>query len=191
MLDRYQWANEDYDLSWTVAAVEGRTEAEVIRAYGGDPEHPIGSMTFADTVTLVPEEELGEWFVIQTMTTGRHVVALENNGWLGTRPELAERVTADGGTFFSVQWSPVASRIVQAEDSKLLADFEPLFAGEDTGELVPQWAREAVFAADGLRAAMLQAMEEQAGLTFDRTWLEAPLRTYRVSEGTAKNGGPF
>lgn len=181
MLDRYQWANEDFDLSWTVAAVEGRTEAEVIQAYGGDPEHPIGSMPFADTLNLVPEEELGEWFVIQTMTTGRRVVVLENNGWLGTSPELAERVTADGGKYFSVQWSPVASRIVQAEGGKLLADFEPLFADQGSGELVPQWAHEVVFAADGLRAAMLLAMEEQAGLGFEKVWLNAALPTYRAS----------
>jgi hypothetical protein len=184
MLDRYRWANEDHDLSWTVAAVEGRTEPEVIRAYGGDPDHPLGSMTFADTLDLVPEEELGEWFVIQTMTTGRHVVVLENNGWLGARPELAERVTAKGGKFFSVQWSPVASRIVQAENGKVLADFEPLFTDQDTAELVPQWAHEAVFAAEGLRAAMLAAMEEQAWVGFEPRWLGEDLAAYRVQQAS-------
>lgn len=184
MLDRYQWANEDYDLSWTVAAVEGRPEAEVIRAYGGDPNHPIGLMPFADTMALVSEEDLGDYGFIQTMATGRHVVVLENNGWLGSRPELAERVTADGGKFFSVQWSPVTSRIVQAENGKLLADFEPLFANEDTDELVPQWAHEAVFTADGLRAAILLALEEQAGARVERVWLEQELAVYRVQQAS-------
>ena len=117
MLDRYQWANEDYDLSWTVAAVEGRPEAEVIRAYGGDPNHPIGSMPFADTMALVPEEDLGDYGFIQTMATGRHVVVLENNGWLGSRPELAERVTADGGAGGSVRAAPHAGHVTASSGS--------------------------------------------------------------------------
>lgn len=46
---------------------------------------------------------------------------------------------------------------------------------------MPQWAHEAVFAADGLRAAMLLAMEEQAGVGFERGWLSMELPTYNVA----------
>ena len=126
-------ADDDDDLAWTVAVVGGRTKAEVVLAYGGDPERPIGSLRFDATFDLVPEDDLGRYFFIQTLTDGDHVVVLENNGWAGADAGLACRVSRDGGTFFSVYWSPSGTRIVQAADGVLVADFDPLFVGQPAG----------------------------------------------------------
>lgn len=177
---RYRWVDEDQDLSWTVAAIEGLSEADVVTLYGGDPARPRGSCTFEQAG--IPQDDFGKYFHLQTVTRGRHVVAIENNGWIGRSAELAQRVSSPSSKFFSVYWSPVATHITQAEHGNLVADFEPLDAAppEQPGERLPSWLSEVIFTADGLRSTMLVAMEKQTGLVFDRRWLEQPLPTYRI-----------
>ena len=57
-MNRYDWAN-GMD-PWTASVIEGHSEAEVIRAYGGDPDHSIGTMSFAAVMDLQLRENFHE-----------------------------------------------------------------------------------------------------------------------------------
>jgi hypothetical protein len=109
--NRYGWADNE-GLLWTAAVVEGRSEAEVIRGYGGDPDHPVGAMPFAATepdlyrpvpldlpANLIPAPIDEGKVYVQILTHGRYVVALENNGFAGADPTLARRLSQSGGRF--------------------------------------------------------------------------------------------
>lgn len=181
MLERHRWVQER-DIAWTVAAVSGSSESDVIRAYGGDPDKPIGHLAFAD-VPWVPDDDMGDFFYLQILTHDKHVVAIEKNGWAGLNAHLAERAS-QGGSFFAVYWSPVATRIVEAVKGELVADFEPLLAASLTGDgdLQPAWTSEIVFTTETLEAEMMEAMEQRTGLAFDPNWLEFELTTFRIPD---------
>lgn len=178
--ERYLWVDDDFDLAWTVAVVEGATEQSAVAAYGGNRQaEPVGRMEFPQA--FVAEDDLGDYFFIQLVSLGQHTLVIENNGWLGTVPEIVQRASVGGG-FFSVYWSPSGDRIVQAVNGELVASFEPLSVGEVSGEgdVCPAWLRDVVFTTEGLHSTMLAVMEWQTGLVFDRQWLRERLPTYRI-----------
>lgn len=182
MLEQRQhhlWVDDDYDLAWTVAAIEGRTEDEVVDAYSGGRSEPVGWMEFSKA--YVPEDDLGDYFMIQILSHGRHVVVIENNGWLGTRKEIVRRASVNG-ELFSLYWSPAGDRVVQATNGTITAWFEPLSVGDASGEgdTHPDWLRDVVFTTEGLHSTMLALMEQQSGLNFNRGWLSTSLPTYRI-----------
>jgi Family of unknown function (DUF6461) len=193
--NRYDWAN-GMD-PWTASVIEDRSEAEVIRAYGGDPDHSIGTMPFAAVMDIQLREnfhdvgidgpapptqrrENGTYLYIQTIAHDRYVVVLENNGFIGTDANLARHLSQHGGRFFSVFWNVNAvTRIVQAIDGKLIADFEPLFQ-HSSGYGIPTWRTDGMFPMGRVQSGMVEAMTQQTGLVFEREWLDKPLPVYRT-----------
>jgi hypothetical protein len=178
---RYDWAeDEDIVMSWTAAVIQGQDKASVIRAYGGNPDTPIGTFRFNDA--HVPIDDVGDYLHIQVMTHDDAVIAIEPNGWAGSSETTASRASQSGGRFFSVYWSPVATRITQAVDGKIVAHFDPLNAQppERLGETLPTWLDQIIFTTEKLNATMLVAMELETGVAFDPTWLNEPMPTYRV-----------
>jgi Family of unknown function (DUF6461) len=186
--ERYLWADNDFDLAWTVAVIKGTTARDAVGAYsGGEPVEPIGQMEF--TRAFVPEDDLGDYVIIQVMPHGQHTVVIENNGWLGTSQEIAQRASSAGGQFFSVYWSPSGDRIVQAINGQLVASFEPLSIGDtgSEGDTHPEWLHDTVFSTEGLHSTMLAVLEEQTGIAFDPQWLRNELPTYRIPGGARLN----
>lgn len=188
LLERYAWADHDHGMgrinSWTVAVVEGRPAAEVVRIYGGDPDKPDGERYFAQLYYLQGDEQCGYKFHLQGVAAGDHVVALENHGYTGNLPEIARRCSADGGRFFSVYWSPSSRpQLIQAIDGRLTAYFD-LRPGEEpyTGVLAPLWISNLDVDAAKLRSTSLALMEQQTGLAFDRDWLTEVRPTYRIPD---------
>lgn len=179
--ERYLWVDDELDLSWTVAVIDGATEQTAVAAYsGGRRSEFVGRREFAQA--YVSEDDLGEYFLIQVIPQGRRIVVLENNGWLGTNREVAQRASSARGRFFSVYWSPSGDRIVQAADGEILAWFDPLSAGGTCGggDIYPGWLRDVVFSTDGLHSTMLAVLEWQTGQGFSRRWLHEELPTYRI-----------
>lgn len=181
MLERYAWA-DDHGAgieSWTVAVVEGRSPDDVVRIYGGDPDKPVGERYFAQLYYLQGDERRGYKFHLQVLTSGEHVVALENGGYTGNLPEIARRCSVDGGRFFSVYWSPSCPpQLIQAIDGQLTAYFKLA----STGEPAPPWIKDLSVDAKKLRSTALALMEQQTGLAFDRDWLTAARLTYRIPD---------
>jgi hypothetical protein len=185
LVDKYAWTTEDLDFVWTVAVIEGKSRDEVIRIYGGDPGSSVGDYYFAQLADLQgPGDPLK--FHVQVFTQGSYVLAVEENGWTGSMPEIARRCSGGGGHFFSVYWNINGlNYTVQAHDGKVVAFFE-LFIGDQPiadGDLVPPWIAERFIVKMGKRRETQMAlMEQQTGLEFDRRWLSELRPTYRIPD---------
>jgi hypothetical protein len=196
LIERHTWA-DDYSAGgiegWTVAVIEGRSAEEVVRIYGGDPDHSVGDYTFAESYDLQGEPvpstggctvDSGLSFHLQLLMHGNAVIALENNGYSGTLPEIARRCSADGAQFFAIYWSMTSNpRITQAIDGRVTAYVET-FAGDKpyVGEPAPPWLTGISIELDHLRATAMALMEQQTGLAFDREWLNEKRPTYRIPD---------
>lgn len=182
---KYEWFDTAYDLSWTVAVIEGRAADDVVRVYGGDPEQPAGTWTYRQAT--VPETEFGHYFHVQTLTHDRYVVAIENNGWSGSIPEIARRASQGKARYLSVYWNVNGmSNITQAENGRVIAYFDPLYVeegeGPQDGEIYPEWIKGLTIDAGHVRSTALALVEQQTGLAFDRSWLDTALPTYRIPD---------
>jgi hypothetical protein len=134
-LSPYAWSRDR--MAICVAVVRGRTEDEVIDRYGGDPAG-------AAPATLDSAWERGQDgdSVLFVGGAGGAVLAVEDNGFQGSRPEVLREVTAGGGTMASLFWNVnMLSRFSLAEDGEVIVAFEGLFpdmrSGADPDRLVP------------------------------------------------------
>lgn len=183
LIDRYAWIKEYDTLGWTAAVIQGRTEPEVVKIYGGDTSQPLEPRPFSDAV--MPEDDYGSWFYLQTVATDRFVVAIENNGWTGTLPEIGRRASTDGGRFFSVYWTVEGRwRILEAEDGQVTAYFDVARAvyRTDPFDKLPSWIDEVDLSDENLDATCLAIMEQQTGAAFEPAWLQRDLPTYRTPD---------
>lgn len=183
LIDRYAWIKEYDTLGWTAAVIQSRTEPDVVSIYGGDPAQPLEPRPFPDAV--VPEEDYGSWFYLQTVTTDSFVVAIENNGWTGTLPEIGRQASTDGGRFFSVYWTVEGRwRILQAESSRVMACFDVARAVHraDPFDKLPSWIDDVDLSDDNIDATCLALLEQQTGVAFDPAWLQRALPTYRIPD---------
>ncbi|ONI92795.1 hypothetical protein ALI22I_01850 [Saccharothrix sp. ALI-22-I] len=180
LTDAYDWI-ERQDVVMTFAVITRSTTQAVVRTYGGDPasSRPMTTVEAEDAAL----DDRGH-FHVQVFEHQDHVIALENNGWSGTIPEIARRASAGGGSFFSVHWNVNGLfRITEAADGKVTACFDPMRAdADDPGEVVPGWAAEVTFEVGKLRATCLAVAEQQTGVAFDQAWLAAKLTTYRIPD---------
>lgn len=183
LIDKYAWIKAYDTLSWTASVIRGRSEPDVVSIYGGDPAQPLEPRPFEDA--LIPDEDFGTWFYLQTVSTGTAVVAIENNGWTGTVPEIARRASVNGGQFFSVYWT-VEGRwhILQAKNGQVTASFDVLQAVNRTDpfDKLPGWLNDVDLSDDSLDATCLAILEQRTGVVFDQRWLVAPLPTYRIPD---------
>jgi hypothetical protein len=134
-LSPYGWSRDNQAIC--VAVVAGRTEDEVIDGYGGDPAAAVP----ARLETAGDVAELGDSVLLVT-TVGDRVLAVEDNGFEGSRPEVLRELTGAGGTAASVFWNVNSvSRVGLAEAGELVVGFEGLFPGNrwgaDPDRLVP------------------------------------------------------
>ncbi|MEV8440455.1 DUF6461 domain-containing protein [Actinosynnema sp. NPDC051121] len=180
LIASYDWI-EHQDVVLTFAVIQRATVQEVVRTYGGDPaESQLMTTIEAEDAAL---DDPG-FFYVQVFEHETSVIALENNSWTGTLPEIARRASADGASFFSVHWNVNGLfRITEAEDGTITASFDPMRVdADDPGALVPPWATEVSFEVGKLRATSLAAAERRTGVAFDQAWLAAKLPTYRISD---------
>lgn len=178
-VNRYAWADTAYDLSWTLAVIQGRAEEEVRAAYGA--ADAVGRLTF-EQATADRNDHLDEYGLVQIKPHGDHVLAIEPNGWIGNAPEIARKLSGPEGVYFSVYWSVNGHQFVQATDGQITGRFDPTFIGLPAGanDLLPGWVEPQDFPLERLRSSSLAAVERRTGLAFERTWLDEPLSTYRI-----------
>jgi hypothetical protein len=183
LIDKYAWIQEYDTLAWTVAVVHGRTEPDVVAVYGGDSADALEPRPFDDVV--VSDEDFGTWFYLQTVTTETAVVAIENNGWSGTVPEIARRASAGSGRFLGIHWNVEGRwRILQANGGQVTAYFDVAMAadGMDSFDTLPDWLADVDLSDDSLDATCLAILEQQTGVAFEPSWLTVPLPTYRIPD---------
>ncbi|MEV6717268.1 DUF6461 domain-containing protein [Lentzea sp. NPDC051208] len=181
LIDRYQWVQQ-LDVVMTFAVIRGRGADEVVRIYGGDPEQ-------RQLMTTVEAEDAGlddgDDFYFQVFGHQDAVVALENNGWSGTVPEIARRASAGVGHFFSVHWNANGMfRITEARSGKVTAYFEPTLGTELAApdDVIPAWAQGLGLQPGELRAACLALVEQQTEVAFEEEWLVKKLPAFRIPD---------
>lgn len=181
LIDRYQWVQQ-LDVVLTFAVIQSRSVDDVVRIYGGDPEQ-------RQLMTTIEAEDAGlddgDDFYFQVFEHQDAVVALENNGWSGTVPEIARRASADDGHFFSVHWNGNGMfRLVEARGGKVTAYFEPTFAAQPAApdDIVPEWVAGLELRPDELRTACLALVEQQTDVAFVQEWLVKKLPTFRIPD---------
>ncbi|WP_158840539.1 DUF6461 domain-containing protein [Saccharothrix deserti] len=180
LIDAYDWI-EHQDVVLTFAVIQDSTTEDVVYVYGGDPAR-------SQLMTTIEAEDAAlddpGFFYIQVFEHQEHIIALENNGWSGTVPEIARRASAGDSTFFSVHWNVNGLfRVTAAEGGKVTASFDPMRVdADDPGDLVPRWAADGPFEIGKLRAASLAVAERRTGVAFDQAWTVAKLPTYRIPD---------
>ncbi|PWI11462.1 hypothetical protein DIZ27_05325 [Streptomyces sp. NWU339] len=184
LVARYAWADADEPDAYTFSVVAGKTEDEVIRAFGGDPGAS-RLMTFAETVEEQAAHLYEDYELLRVLTADRRVIAIEW-GYHGSIPEIAGRTSADGGEFFSVHRSVNARyQVMHALDGHVDGMFDP-FELEDAAWMdpepgVPAWAEGVVFHMESLCAESFALLERTMGVAVDPEWMGMALRTVRLT----------
>ncbi|TRV81047.1 hypothetical protein FKN01_04715 [Streptomyces sp. 130] len=180
LVTRYAWADADEPIAFTFSVIAGKTEDEVIRAFGGDPgaSRP---MTFDEAAAEQAAHLYQDHTLLGVVTAGRNVVAIES-GYYGGIPEIARRASADGGEFFSLYTSVNAGyQVMHALDGSVDGMFDPSeledAAWTDPEPEAPVWAEGVDFHGETLGAESLALAEHIMGVAIDPAWLTAPLRT--------------
>ncbi|MGP4084425.1 DUF6461 domain-containing protein [Streptomyces sp. KR55] len=180
LVARYAWADADEPDAYTFSVIAGKTENEVIRAFGGDPGAS-RLMTFAETSDEQAAHLYEDYELLRVVTVDRRVIAIEW-GYHGSIPEIARRASADGGEFFSVYRSVNAGyQVMHALDGHVDGMFDP-FELEDAAWMdpepeVPAWAEGVAFHMETLCAESFALMERTMGVAVDPGWLDTALRT--------------
>ncbi|WP_330338668.1 DUF6461 domain-containing protein [Streptomyces sp. NBC_00557] len=184
LVARYARADADEPDAYTFSVIAGRTEDEVIRAFGGDPGAS-RLMTFAESVEEQAAHLYEDYELLRVLTVDRHVIAIEW-GCHGSIPEVARRTSADGGEFFSVYRNVNARyQVMHAFDGRVDGMFDP-FELEDAAWMDPEpdtpaWAEGVVFHMETLCAESFALMERTMGVAIDPEWMSTALRTVRLT----------
>ncbi|MEV0174584.1 DUF6461 domain-containing protein [Streptomyces sp. NPDC050803] len=190
LVARYAWADTDECDSYTASVVTGKTEDDVIRAFGGDPLRS-RLMTFDEVTAEQAEHLYKDHNLLQTVEVGQHVVTVECS-YYGSIPEIARRASV-GGEFFSVYSSINGHyQVMHAVDGHVDGAFDP-FEMEDAEWMDPQpqlpgWAQGATFHLGSIEAESFALMDRTMGVTFERAWFEIPLRTVLLPAPSALFG---
>jgi hypothetical protein len=180
LVAQYAWADADEPDAYTFSVIAGKTEDEVIRAFGGDPGAS-RLMTFAETAEEQAAHLYEDYELLRVLTVDRHVIVIEL-GYHGSIPEIARRTSADGGEFFSVYRSVNARyQVMHALDGHVDGMFDP-FELEDAAWMdpepqVPEWAERVAFHMETLCAESFALMERTMGVAVDPGWMDMALRT--------------
>ncbi|MFE8017091.1 DUF6461 domain-containing protein [Streptomyces antibioticus] len=176
LVARYAWADGDELEAYTFSVVAGRTEDEVIRAFGGDADGA-RMMTFAEAADEQAEQRCE---LLRVVTAEAHVVAVEW-GYHGSIPEIARRASAGGGEFFSVHRDVNARyQVMHAVDGRVDGMFDPFeleAAWTESRPELPAWAEGVSFHMETLCAETFALMERTMGVPVDPAWLDTRLRT--------------
>ncbi|MEU7967092.1 DUF6461 domain-containing protein [Streptomyces sp. NPDC049097] len=185
LVARYAWADTGDMEAYTFSVIAGRTEDEVIRAFGGDPDVS-RMMAFAEAAN---EQAVQRCELLRVVTTETHVVAVEW-GYHGSIPEIGRRASARGGEFFSVHRDINARfQVMHAVDGRVDGVFDPFDLLDEAlmepEPEVPSWARDVSFHVETLCAESFALMERTMGVAVDPAWIETRLRTVLLTSPDA------
>lgn len=115
----------------TITVVTGAAPADVLRAFGADPDRAEPAQEIAQELSL--RQSMDPWMMVAQV--GEAVLAVEDNGWQGAQ-EPVLRLASAGGRAASMYWNVNGvTRLSFAERGRLLADFEPPGATDEPAVL--------------------------------------------------------
>ncbi|MDP5315851.1 DUF6461 domain-containing protein [Streptomyces poriferorum] len=184
----YAWADAADWETYTFSVVRGKTEEEVIRAFGGDPASS-RAMTFAEAADEQADHIHADHALLRVVTVEKHVVAIEW-GSHGSIPEIARLASSDGGEFFSVHHNVLAQhQVMHARDGRVDGMFDPSVVGdaawmEPTPEN-PAWAAGIPFQLDTQGSESFALLERIMGVQVVPAWMDTALRTVPLTSPDA------
>ncbi|WDZ83632.1 DUF6461 domain-containing protein [Micromonospora cathayae] len=182
----YRWIHRSpLSTAATVTVVTGTTTGDVLRAFGADPDRPVRLRD----LRLQPGAD--PWVAV--LDTGAAVLAVEYNGYLGSRAEVLLAASAQGRAA-SMFWNVNAvTRLSFAERGRLLASFEPM-GDVDTDPVVAATLAGLDFAGYGGRAEKgLVAVERFTGrgvTAVDLARIEEEGIAFRAARPIGRRRGP-
>jgi hypothetical protein len=178
----YAWLKDDWVFCFSL--VRGLDEVEVLRRFGGERSQP-RTLTLGEAGQLSGSFHAGYPQLILVAKAGGWSVAVEDNGWEGTRPEVL-RALSRGTRAVSVHSTVGAlGHFNYAIDGEVLVSFELLFPQRRLGSqpdlLLPQMRavgldpdRHEPSYDDAVISALALA-ERITGVHLDPTLLDGPL----------------
>ncbi|HUA28653.1 MAG TPA: DUF6461 domain-containing protein [Streptosporangiaceae bacterium] len=118
----YRWVEDSsLRMAATVTVVTGSTAADVLSAFGADPDRPESLSAIAEE--MIDTMSIDPWVAV--LDAGSAVLAVEYNGWQGSDEDLLASASA-GGRAASMFWNVEGlTRLSFAERGSCLASFEP------------------------------------------------------------------
>ncbi|MFI7367357.1 DUF6461 domain-containing protein [Streptomyces sp. NPDC050149] len=193
LVAEYAWADAAEWETYTFSVVTGKTEEEVIRAFGGDPAGS-RAMTFAEAADEQADHIHADRALLRVVTVEKHVFAIEW-GFHGSIPEIARRASSDGGEFFSVHHNVLAQhQVMHARDGRVDGMFDPSVVGDaawmEPAPEIPAWAAGIPFHLETLGSESLALLERIMGVPVVPAWMDAALRTVSLASPDALFSDP-
>jgi hypothetical protein len=176
---RFAWVEDDERLGAACfTALVGVDADEAVTRLGGLPETE-RQATFEEAFNPYPD---AQFLVFDGLPPG--VLLAENNGWEGSRPELADALSG-GGKLATVYWSVNADMsFLYAVDGVLLTLFDPLLFDQPRTGAEPRALDDLVadlpFGVEAPRAASFALLERLTGMTVEPEWLDVAHRCVDV-----------
>jgi Family of unknown function (DUF6461) len=175
------WLKDDWAFCFSL--VRGLDAVEVLRRFGGERNQP-RTLTLGEAGQLSGSFHAGYPQLILVAKAGGWSIAVEANGWEGTRPEVL-RALSGGTQAVSVHHNGSEGSFNDAVDGEVLVSFELLFPQRCWGSqpdlllphmravgLDPDWQQPPH---GELVTAALALAERVTGLHLDPTVLDSPL----------------
>jgi hypothetical protein len=187
----YAWFNDHWlRQAFCITLVRGLDEVEVLRRFGGERSQP-RALTVGEAGELSGSLQAGYPQIVLVARAGGWVVAVEDNGWEGWRPEVL-RALSRGTQAVSVYRNVDAlGYFSDAVDGALLVQFELLFPQRRWGSqpdlllpqmravgLDPNWHEPPYGQVD---TAALALAERVTGVHLDPRMLEGPLPAAEIA----------
>ncbi|WP_089311111.1 DUF6461 domain-containing protein [Actinomadura mexicana] len=118
----YRWLRRSsLEVAATVTVVTGTDVADVLRAFGADPDRPESMRAIGEE--LMGRRSIDPWVAV--LDKGGAVLAVEYNGWQGSTEPVLTRASV-GGRAASMYWNVDAlTRLSFAEHGEVLLSEEP------------------------------------------------------------------
>jgi Family of unknown function (DUF6461) len=187
----YAWVDDHWlREAFCITLVRGLDEAELLRRFGGERSRP-RMLTAAEAGELSMSFHAGYPQIILATRRAGWAVAVEDNGWEGSRPEVL-RALSRGTQAVSVYRNVNAlGCFSDAVDGEVLVQFEPLFPQRRWGSqpdlllpqmravgLDPDWHEPPYGELD---AAALALAERVTGVHLEASMLEGPLAAAEIA----------
>jgi hypothetical protein len=187
----YAWFKDHWlRQAFCITLVRGMDEVEVLRRLGGERSQP-RMLTVGEAGELSGSFHAGYPQIVMAATRGGWAVAVEDNGWEGSRPEVLRALSADTQAVSVYQNVNALGHFSYAVDGALLVQFEPLFPQRRWGSqpdlllpqmravgLDPDWQQPPYGDID---TAALALAERVTGVHLDPRVLDGPLSGVEIA----------
>jgi Family of unknown function (DUF6461) len=181
----YAWFKDHWlRQAFCLSLVRGLDQAEVLRRLGGERSQ-LRTLTLGEAAELSSSFQAGYPQIVLAARAGGWSVAVEDNGFEGSRPEVLRALSGGTQAVSVYQNVNALGYFSYAVDGALLVSFEPLFPQRRWGRqpdlllpqmravgLDPDWQQPPY---DEIDTAALALAERLTGVHLDPTLLDGPL----------------